>query len=93
MDVGPSIVQNTQNQTAEKGESRDDKPWTLFIDGSSTRDGSGVGIVLKSPEGSIIEQSVQLGFTASNNESEYEALIVRMKKGKDPRHAELADSL
>ena len=38
--------------------------------------------MLKSPEGSVIEQSVWLGFTASSNESEYEALIVEMKKAK-----------
>ena len=38
--------------------------------------------MLKSPERSVIEQLVQLGFTASNNESEYKALIVGMKKEK-----------
>ena len=36
--------------------------------------------MLRSPEGTIIEQVVRLGFTASNNESEYEALIVGLKK-------------
>ena len=50
-----------------------------FIDGSSTKYGSGVGIVLKSPEGTIIEQTIRLGFIALNNESEYKALIVCLK--------------
>ena len=82
MDSGPSTVQNANDQVAKKDESRNNQPWTMFIYGSSTRDGSEVGIVLKSPEGSVIEQSVRLGFAASNNESEYEALIVGMKKAK-----------
>ena len=64
MDVGSSTVQTIQSQIAEEGEGRDDQPCTLFIDGSSTRDGVGVGIVLKSLEGSVIEQSVRLGFIA-----------------------------
>ena len=38
--------------------------------------------MLKSLEVSVIEQSVRLDFSASNNESEYEALIVGMKKAK-----------
>ena len=36
--------------------------------------------MLKSPEGTIIEQTVRLGFIASNNEAKYEALIVGLKK-------------
>lgn len=38
-----------------------------------------MGIVLKSPEGTLL---VQLGFYASNNQSEYEALIMGLKKAK-----------
>lgn len=29
--------------------------WTFFIDGLSTKNGSGVGIVLKSPERTLLE--------------------------------------
>ena len=32
--------------------------WILYIDGSSTASGSGVGIVFKMPEGAVIEQAV-----------------------------------
>lgn len=56
--------------------------WVLFINGSSAANGSGVGIVFKTPKGALIEQAVQLGFKTSNNEGEYEALIVGMKKEK-----------
>ncbi|CAA7024978.1 unnamed protein product [Microthlaspi erraticum] len=49
--------------------------WTLHVDGSSSRNGSGIGIRLESPTGEILEQSFRLAFPASNNEAEYEALI------------------
>ena len=36
-------------------------------------------VVLVSPNGQILEQSIRLGFKASNNEAEYEALIAGLK--------------
>jgi hypothetical protein len=35
-------------------------PWKLFFDGSTCREGRGVGIVLISPRGAIFEQLVHL---------------------------------
>ena len=49
--------------------------WTLNVDGASRHTGAGIGLQLKSPVGERIEQAIQLGFNASNNESEYEALL------------------
>ena len=40
--------------------------------------GSGVRLVLISPERIMIEKSLRLGFLATNNEAEYEALLVGM---------------
>ena len=40
--------------------------------------GSGVGPVLVSPEKLTIEKSLRLGFLATNNEVEYEALLEGM---------------
>ena len=40
--------------------------------------GFGVGLVLISPEKIIIKKSLRLGFLATNNEAEYEALLQRM---------------
>ena len=37
-----------------------------------------MGLVLISPEKITIEKSLRLGFSATNNEVEYEALLVRM---------------
>lgn len=80
MDIDSAKVQQNKNPIAQKNVNKKDQTWTLFIDWSLTKDGSGVGIVLKSPKGTVIEQSIQLGFIASNNEAEYKALIVGLKK-------------
>ena len=37
-----------------------------------------MGLVLLSPKRIIIEKSLMLGFSATNNEAEYEALLVGM---------------
>ena len=44
--------------------------------------GSGVGVVLISPKGLIMEQAVRLNFLASNNESEYKALLIGLKSAR-----------
>ena len=49
--------------------------WILCADGASRQSGADIGLQLTSPAGKSIEQAVHLGFDASNNESEYEALI------------------
>ena len=49
--------------------------WTLNVDGASRQTGVGIGFQLKSSTGEIIEQAIRLGFSASNNESEYEAIV------------------
>ena len=53
--------------------------WKLFVDGASNHHGAGLGIVLISPDGLTIEHSITLGFSASNNEAEYEALLAELK--------------
>ena len=56
--------------------------WELFVDGASNSKGSGAGIVLVSPEGSILEQAIRLKFSASNNEAEYEALMIGLRTAR-----------
>ncbi|KFK24790.1 hypothetical protein AALP_AA8G025400 [Arabis alpina] len=53
--------------------------WELHVDSSSSKNGSRVGIRLASPTGEILEQFFRLGFKASNNEAEYEAIIAGMR--------------
>lgn len=82
MDVDNTEVPQGLIPIAEYNETRENQTCTMFIDGLSIRDGSDVVIVLKSPGGTVIEQDVRLGFTASNNKLEYEAFIVGLKKAK-----------
>ena len=56
--------------------------WILHVDRSSTNKGSGAGVQLQSPTGELIRQSFSFGFTASNNEAEYESLIAGLRLAK-----------
>ena len=53
--------------------------WTLCIDGASRQSGAGIGLQLTSPTGERVEKAAHLGFSASNNESEYEAMIAGLE--------------
>ena len=50
----------------------------MYVDGIANQRESGVGLVLISPEKITIEKSLRLGFLATNNEAEYEALLQGM---------------
>ena len=52
--------------------------WELYVDGAANQRGSGVGLVLVSPEKITIEKSLRLNFSATNNETEYETLLMGM---------------
>ena len=52
--------------------------WKIYVDGAANQRKSGVGLVVTSPEGIIIEKSLKLGFLAMNNKAEYEALLEGM---------------
>ena len=50
----------------------------MYFDGSSTFQGGGIGVVLKSP-GEEHTFAYKLNFPCSNNEAEYKALLVGLK--------------
>ena len=52
--------------------------WKVYVDGVANQRGTGVGLVLISPEKLTIEKSLRLGFSATNNEAEYEVLLEGM---------------
>nr|GEX08585.1 reverse transcriptase domain-containing protein [Tanacetum cinerariifolium] len=56
-----------------------EEPWTLFTDGSSCVDGSGAWVILTNPEGVEFTYALRFQFAASNNEAEYEALVVGLR--------------
>ena len=53
--------------------------WMINTDGSSTQHGGGAGIVITSLENDVLEYGVQLKFPITNNEAEYEALLVGLR--------------
>lgn len=57
--------------------------WSLYTDGASNVNGTGLGLVLKSPQGDIIAYSICCEFRATNNEAEYEALIIGLMTARD----------
>ncbi|XP_075499207.1 uncharacterized protein LOC142537588 [Primulina tabacum] len=54
---------------AETVHKENEDPWKVYVDGSSSKDGSGVGVVLISPAGEEVKLAVRLDFRASNNEA------------------------
>jgi len=53
--------------------------WKVFVDRTLSATGAGSRIVIITPEGIWLEHSFKLGFKASNNEAEYEALLTGLK--------------
>ncbi|XP_042410245.1 uncharacterized protein LOC121999660 [Zingiber officinale] len=59
-----------------------EETWKVYVDGSTTHQRSGVGILLISPQGDILQLAVRLNFRATNNEAEYEALLAGMQAAR-----------
>ncbi|XP_050215501.2 uncharacterized protein LOC126666698 [Mercurialis annua] len=55
------------------------RPWMLKFDGSSTDRSAGAGIIIVSPSGAKTSLSFNLDFECTNNQSEYEALIIGLE--------------
>jgi ribonuclease HI len=59
--------------------SEPNQEWKLYVDGSSTKSSSGAGLLIISSVGVRMERAVRFEFAASNNEAEYEALLLGLK--------------
>ena len=57
--------------------------WVLYVNGSSNLQGSGGGVILEGQNEVLIEKAIRFAFKASNNQDEYEALIVGMLLAKE----------
>ena len=70
------IMEFTSTELAEATQLTSDLPiWRLSVDGAANAQGSGVGLILTSPDGIDIEYALRFWFQNSNNEAEYEAVI------------------
>ena len=52
--------------------------WKVYVDGAANQRDSGMGLVLDFLEQITIEKSLRLGFSATNNKTEYETLLEGM---------------
>ena len=55
----------------------------MYFDGSSLKEGYGVGILLISPSQEVITLSYKLEFETTNNIADYEALVLGLRAAKD----------
>ncbi|XP_013709457.2 uncharacterized protein LOC106413181 [Brassica napus] len=74
-EFSPGVLPGLEQEVRLRGESKEEGEWILHVDGSNNVRGAGVGIVLTSPTGNTTSRAVRCNFKATNNESEYEALI------------------
>ncbi|XP_042385760.1 uncharacterized protein LOC121977237 [Zingiber officinale] len=56
--------------------------WKVYVDKSSARQRSGIGILLISPREDLMQLSIRLDYRATNNEAEYEALIAGLQAAR-----------
>ena len=71
------IMEFTPAQSTEATQLALDLPiWRLSVDGAANSQGSGAGLILTSPDGIDTEYALIFGIQASNNEVEYEAVII-----------------
>ena len=54
-------------------------PWMMFFDGTTRREGVGVGVVFVSPQQQILLYSFSLSELYSNNVAKYQALIIGLQ--------------
>ncbi|KAI5317142.1 hypothetical protein L3X38_036849 [Prunus dulcis] len=74
--------QKEGSSRADKTSTEPDQPrdmWQLRVDEASNQKGAGAGVVIVTLDGTLLEQVITLGFPASNNEAEYEALLAGLR--------------
>ncbi|GAV64623.1 RVT_3 domain-containing protein [Cephalotus follicularis] len=77
------IGDNTPTECMEEDPFENERGlWKLSVDGSSCITCSGAGLVLTSPDGWTLEYALRFGFKSTNNEAEWEALIVGLTIAK-----------
>ena len=79
----PALEHKELNMTAFQEDSPENsKWWKIHVDGASNAKGSGIGVVIITPDETVIEQSIRLDFKESNNKAEYEAVLAGLNSAK-----------
>ncbi|XP_074307855.1 uncharacterized protein LOC141642808 [Silene latifolia] len=78
-DFSPTIQNLADEEILTLKGNKEAEVWQMYIDGASNQRGAGVGLILRSPQGDLMAQAVRCEFKATNNETEYETLILGMQ--------------
>ena len=81
----PSLEIRKEEEVDLQVYSVETQPWILKFDGSSTESSAGAGIVIVSPLGVKTTLSFNLDFDCTNNQAEYEALVIGLEILQDLR--------
>ncbi|XP_075658902.1 uncharacterized protein LOC142628746 [Castanea sativa] len=80
--ISEFTIPDEKGATDEEGAIDELERWTIQTDGSSVRKKGGVGVIIITPEGETLKYGVQLTFSATNNETEYEGVLRELRVGK-----------
>ena len=79
----PALERKELNTIAFQEDSPENSGWwKIHTNRASNAKGSGTGVVIITLDETVIEQSIQLNFKASNNEAEYEVVLARLNSAK-----------
>uniref|UniRef100_A0A803PAC4 RNase H type-1 domain-containing protein n=1 Tax=Cannabis sativa TaxID=3483 RepID=A0A803PAC4_CANSA len=76
------IVECNKTEASASMPTQDMPTWKVYVDITSNENGSGAGITMISLDGLRLQATLRFTFSASNNEVEYEALIVGLRLAK-----------
>ncbi|XP_074337359.1 uncharacterized protein LOC141674550 [Apium graveolens] len=82
-DFSPNLLSKADEELRHLISKTGIKPWLLYTGKALNQNGTGLGLVLKSSQGDIMVYSICCEFKATNNESEYEALIIGLTTAID----------
>ena len=85
--IAECTIADNKSEDATMKEAATPKPdlrstWVLHIDGASNAQDSGVGLILTNSEGVVTEYTFRFDFKTSNNQANYDALLVGLKMAK-----------
>ncbi|XP_075499245.1 uncharacterized protein LOC142537629 [Primulina tabacum] len=76
-------AQDLADFLAETVHQENEDPWKVYVDGSSSKEGSLVRVVLISPAGEEVKLAVRFDFRASDNEAKYEAVLTGLRAARN----------
>jgi hypothetical protein len=83
--ISDDVPETSSNKLIGKqAKDMENSVWKMFFDGSCSKEGLGVGIVIISPSKEVISMSYKLEFETTNNIAEYElAFLLGLRVAKE----------